>query len=203
MAWRSAALGVRRSLELAHTSLLAGGLPVGSVLLDHDGAVVAEGRNRAYDPPAGEDRLQGSPIAHAEMNALAVVSTDLDLTAMTLWSSQLPCAMCTAACEFVGVGTVRFVAPDPSDPHVRAEPADADNRWVIVATLMFLSGVSAYSGPSAPTIARARVSEPETALLLDAIEPARLRAPTLQQSTAPIWSQVESAAEQRRCRVRR
>lgn len=203
MAWRSAALGVRRSLELAHTSLLAGGLPVGSVLLDHDGAVVAEGRNRAYDPPAGEDRLQGSPIAHAEMNALAVASTDLDLTAMTLWSSQRPGAMCTAACEF-SLESAPSALSLPTRQTARPRRASRRRQpGVIVATLMFLSGVSAYSGPSAPMIARARVSEPETALLLDAIEPARLRAPTLQQSTAPIWSQVESAAEQRRCRLRR
>jgi hypothetical protein len=31
--WSSASLGLRRSLGLAHASLLAGGLPVGSVVL--------------------------------------------------------------------------------------------------------------------------------------------------------------------------
>jgi putative NADH-flavin reductase len=51
-----------------------GGLPVGAVVMGSGGEVVAEGRNRAYDPPGGDDRLQGSPIAHAEMNALARIA---------------------------------------------------------------------------------------------------------------------------------
>jgi tRNA(Arg) A34 adenosine deaminase TadA len=42
--------GLWRSLELAHQSLVGGGLPVGAVLLGADGSVLGEGRNRAYDP---------------------------------------------------------------------------------------------------------------------------------------------------------
>jgi hypothetical protein len=95
--------------------LLAGGLPVGSVLVGSGGEVVAEGRNRAYDPPGGDDRLQGSPIAHAEMNALARVDVGADLSVTTLWSSHRPCAMCAAACE-VGVGLGgRFEGIAPAD----------------------------------------------------------------------------------------
>ena len=58
-------------VELAHLTLLAGGLAVGSVITDGDGRIVAEGRNRAYDPVTGTDPLEGTPLAHAEMNALA------------------------------------------------------------------------------------------------------------------------------------
>ena len=46
-----------RCLELAYESFLAGGLPVGSVITD------GVGRNRAYDPAGGTDRLQRTPIA--------------------------------------------------------------------------------------------------------------------------------------------
>lgn len=52
-----------RCLELAHESFLAGGLPVGSVITDGQGERVGEGRNRAYDPAGGTDRLQRTPIA--------------------------------------------------------------------------------------------------------------------------------------------
>ena len=48
------------------------GWPVGAVVVDDKDRIVAEGRNRAYDAPGGQDRLQRTPIAHAEMNALAV-----------------------------------------------------------------------------------------------------------------------------------
>lgn len=201
--WLEAPLGVRRSLELAHRSLVTGGLPVGSVVTNHSGAIVAEGRNRAYDPPGGDDRLQGSPIAHAEMNALALVATETDLSEMTLWSSHRPCAMCAAACAFTEVGTVRFVAPDPSDPDGGPDPVDADHRWLLVANLLFLAGISAYAGPSATMIVLARSREPETTDLLDAMEPAMLRAPTLPESLAPIWPRLDAAAQQRRRRVGR
>ncbi|UJW32441.1 hypothetical protein L3Q67_01235 [Saccharothrix sp. AJ9571] len=56
------------------------------MVLGPGGDVVAEGRNRAYIPPGGDDLLQGSPIAHAEMNALARIADDADLPTITLWS---------------------------------------------------------------------------------------------------------------------
>jgi tRNA(Arg) A34 adenosine deaminase TadA len=199
-AWLDAELGLRRSLELAHLALVAGGLACGSAIVDRDGAIVAEGRNRAYDPPGGDDRLQGSPVAHAEMNALAAVPTSTDLSVVTLWSSHQPCLMCAAACAFTGVGTVRFVAPDPSDDDGGPDPEGADHPWLITANLMFLSAVSAYSGPAAPMITRARVREPETTGLLDVISPVALRAATLPESLAPAWPQIVAAAQQRRGR---
>lgn len=200
-AWHGAGLGVTRSLELAHQSLLAGGLPVGAVVLGAAGEPVAEGRNRAYDRPGGDDRLQGSPIAHAEMNALARIATGAELSTFTLWSSHRPCLMCTAACEFTGVGTVRFVAPDPSDDRPESGPTGVDGQWLIVANLLFLAGIRAYSGANAPILLRNRDREPETVDLLDTISPRQLRAATLPDALGPIWSHVILAAQRRRHRV--
>jgi tRNA(Arg) A34 adenosine deaminase TadA len=84
------------------------------VIVTSNGERVGEGRNRAYDPAGGTDRLQRTPIAHAEMNALAAISTGTELGDLTLRSSHQPCLTCAAACEFTGVGRVAFVAPDPS-----------------------------------------------------------------------------------------
>ena len=81
--WRQADAALVRCLELAHQSFLAGGLPVGSVIVAPGGGQVSEGRNRAYDPAGGADRLQRTPIAHAEMNALAGIGTGTDLGGMT------------------------------------------------------------------------------------------------------------------------
>jgi tRNA(Arg) A34 adenosine deaminase TadA len=194
-------VGVSRSLELAHRSLVAGGLPVGAVVLDHGGDVVAEGRNRAYDPPGGDERLQGSPIAHAEMNALACVPTSTDLSTMTLWSSHRPCAMCAAACEFTGVGRVRFVAPDPSDGQPGPDPVGVGLHWLVVANLLFLSGVHAYAGASAPIIVSTRLREPETTDLLDAVPQKQLRSATLREALGPIWPEVVRAAQRRQHRI--
>ncbi|RSM85989.1 nucleoside deaminase [Kibdelosporangium aridum] len=201
-AWRDAGLGVTRSLELAYQSLLTGGLPVGAVVIGPGGDIVAEGRNRAYDPPGGDDRLQGSPIAHAEMNALARIAAGADLSATTLWSSHHPCVMCAAACEFTGVGRVRFVAPDPSDGQPGPDPIGVDGPWVIVANLLFLAGIRAYSGASAPILLRARDREPETTDLLDTVVPQQLRTTTLPDALGPIWPHVASAAQRRQHRIR-
>jgi tRNA(Arg) A34 adenosine deaminase TadA len=100
--WRTADAALLRCLELAHQSFLAGGLPVGAVILAPSGERVSEGRNRAYDPAGGTDRLQRTPIAHAEMNVLAGIDTRTELGGMTLWSSHRLCMMCAAACEFTG-----------------------------------------------------------------------------------------------------
>jgi tRNA(Arg) A34 adenosine deaminase TadA len=102
------------ALEGAFEALVAGGLPCGAAISDATGQVVARGRNHAYDPVTGSDVLEGTPLAHAELNALARVPTPRDLSGDTLWSTQQPCAMCTSAIEFCGVGDTRYLAADPA-----------------------------------------------------------------------------------------
>src|SRR5262245_26856896 len=99
--WAALPAGAARALELAHRSLLAGGLAVGAAIVDDTGAVITEGRNRAYDDATGTDPLERTPLAHAEMNALARLDTDTPTGALTLWSTQQPCSMCRAATGFV------------------------------------------------------------------------------------------------------
>src|SRR6266700_7015889 len=79
--------GAWRALERALDALRSGGLPCGSCLVDSDGNVIAEGRNHAYDPVSGSDLLEQTPLAHAELNVLARVSSDRDLGRDTLWST--------------------------------------------------------------------------------------------------------------------
>jgi tRNA(Arg) A34 adenosine deaminase TadA len=198
--WRAAEGALLRCLELAHESFLAGGLPVGSVIIGRDGAAVSQGRNRAYDPVGGPDRLQRTPIAHAEMNALAAVDIAAELDGMTLWSSHRPCLMCAAACEFTGVGRVAFIAPDPSDDDDIKDPDGIEPEWIVLANLLFLSGVAAYSGSSAPMLIRARRREPEVIHLMDITGDATLRRPSLRDALTPVWPEIAAAAAERRNR---
>jgi tRNA(Arg) A34 adenosine deaminase TadA len=209
--WASTYAPVRRSLELAHQALRAGGLPVGAVIVDASANVIAEGRNRCYDPPGGDDPLQGTPLAHAELNALARIATNTDLSTSTLWSTHRPCLMCAAACEFTGVGGVRFLAPDPSDDsadpgsaHPRsAHPETVDDRWAVLANVLFLEGISRYSGPDAPMISRARVREPETAALLATVGPLLFASAELEPALVETWAMIAAAAQARAARRRR
>jgi uncharacterized protein (DUF1810 family)/tRNA(Arg) A34 adenosine deaminase TadA len=200
--WHDADDALLRCLALAHESFLARGLPVGSVIVSPGGARLSEGRNRAYDPAGGADRLQRTPIAHAEMNALAAIATGTDLGEVTLWSSHRPCLMCAAACEFTGVGHVVFIAPDPSDDgdddDHGEDPDGIETEWIVVANLLFLSGVAAYRGPSSPAILRASQREPEVTGLMRAIGDEALRRPALLDCLAPVWPAVRAAAKERR-----
>jgi tRNA(Arg) A34 adenosine deaminase TadA len=161
----------RRALEQAHLALVAGGLPCGAALVDAAGAAVAVGRNCAYDSAADVAVLRGTPLAHAELNVLAAVPTDRDLTADTLWSTQQPCAMCTAAIDFCGVGTTRYLAADPAflgsdDPRagIVADPTIADptlGPWAAVGNAMFLHPSLRSGGPAGERVRRNRAVEPE------------------------------------------
>jgi tRNA(Arg) A34 adenosine deaminase TadA len=191
---------VRRSLEQAYRSLLSGGLAVGSVLTDAEGRVAAEGRNRAYDAPGGADALQGTPLAHAEMNALAVARTEWDVQGFTLWSTQEPCAMCAAAAAFTGVGRVRFLAPDPSDPASTGAGEEGD-EWLITANVLFLQSIANSVGPEHPTLVGNREHEPETAGLVRVDGPSRpAREEGLAEWLRPRWADIAEAAAARRAR---
>jgi tRNA(Arg) A34 adenosine deaminase TadA len=163
--WSELAPPARRSLELAYLSLLSGGLACGAVLTDAAGAIVAEGRNRAYDEPGGREILQGTPLAHAELNVLAAVATDRDLSECTLWSTQEPCPMCAAAAAFTGVGFVNYLAPDPSDdqrPGGSVRGLAADDRWLVAANVLFMLSITRARGLEHSTLVENAEREPET-----------------------------------------
>ena len=157
----------RACVEQAWISLGRRGLPVGAAVALGD-QVVSLGRNRVYDPPGGPDPLQGTPIAHAEMNALASVPHDSDLARCSIWSTHAPCAMCEAAIDFAGLGRVQYLANDPSDEEPvasnRATVGDV-SLWTVVANAMFLHNVAWVGGRDNPIVARYALLEPEIARL--------------------------------------
>jgi cytosine/creatinine deaminase len=75
------------ALEEARTGLREGGLPIGSVLADRNGNIVARGHNL---------RVQsGDPTAHAETVCLRNAGRRRDWSQLTLISTLSPCIMCT------------------------------------------------------------------------------------------------------------
>lgn len=75
------------AIEEAHIGLREGGLPIGSVLADPQGRMVARGHNL---------RVQtGDPTAHAETVCLRNAGRRRDWPDLTLVSTLSPCIMCT------------------------------------------------------------------------------------------------------------
>ncbi|MGV9635527.1 nucleoside deaminase [Nocardia rhamnosiphila] len=102
----------RLTLEQGWEAFRAGNPPVGAVITDAEGAVVALGRSRFRDADGPSGQLAGTALAHAEVNALAQLAPG-DNTALALWSSLEPCPLCAAAAMISRCGRVRFLAADP------------------------------------------------------------------------------------------
>jgi len=83
-AWRDwMTLAVRQ----AEKSWAEGGIPIGSVLVDGGGEVVAEGHN---------ERVQtGDPTAHAEVVCIRRAGRRRDWRELSLVSTLSPCSMCS------------------------------------------------------------------------------------------------------------
>jgi len=78
---------LQEALEEARRGLAEGGLPIGSVLADAAGHIVARGHNL---------RVQGGdPTAHAETVCLRNAGRRRDWSELTLVSTLSPCIMCT------------------------------------------------------------------------------------------------------------
>src|SRR3984885_10622468 len=78
---------LREALEEARIGLRGHGLPIGSVLADRNGRIVARGHNL---------RVQtGDPTAHAETVCLRNAGRRRDWHELTIVSTLSPCIMCT------------------------------------------------------------------------------------------------------------
>jgi len=118
----------RETLLLGWQAYAAGTIPVGAVVADETGKVVARGRNRIFDGPA-EGQLGGTRLAHAEINALAGLRADRHYQDWTLYSLLEPCALCVGAAQAVRIGAVRYAARDPWGGATGSPPATEDFRW--------------------------------------------------------------------------
>lgn len=83
---------MRRALELAQQAGSSGEIPIGAVIVNPEGAIIASGFNSRE---ASHD-----PTAHAEIVALRAAGEALQdwrLTNMTMYVTLEPCPMCAGA----------------------------------------------------------------------------------------------------------
>jgi tRNA(adenine34) deaminase len=99
---------MRLALAQAVQAKELGEVPVGAVLLDADGQLLATGFNRTI--------VDHDPTAHAEIVALraaARAAQNYRLPGATLYVTLEPCAMCLGAMLHARVGRIVFAAADP------------------------------------------------------------------------------------------
>lgn len=121
---------MRRAIALAREAKECGNAPFGAVLVGWDGTVLAEGRNTAT--------TDGDVTGHAETNLVRSSPRSIGAAAFaasTLYSSAEPCAMCSGAIFWAGIGRVVFgiganriyemFLPDEENPVMRLSCRDA------------------------------------------------------------------------------
>lgn len=149
--------------------------------------------------------MQHNRLAHAELNAIALLPTETDHAPLTLWTTQHPCSICAAAIAFVGIGAVRFIADDPSDDSSPAQIAATragvpyaalgDPLWWTIANLLFLYNSAVQSGAQAGNLRANRDRYPALiALTLDLARGDALGAAARAGTTLPLALESHYAA---------
>ncbi|MDP9144759.1 MAG: nucleoside deaminase [Actinomycetota bacterium] len=98
---------MREALKAADEAAGSGDVPVGAVLLDAAGTVVAVDRNRREE--------LSDPTAHAEILVISARAREIDdwrLTGHTLVVTLEPCAMCAGAAVLARLERIVYGAPD-------------------------------------------------------------------------------------------
>lgn len=115
---------LRRAIELAAASRAAGNHPFGSILVDADGNVLLEAENTIF--------TEHDCTLHAELNLVRAAVAKYgpeQLAGCTLYASTEPCAMCSGAIFWAGIGRVVFglssaslgeIVPDPTGAYTLA-----------------------------------------------------------------------------------
>lgn len=95
---------LRAAIAEAGKAKALGRHPFGSIVVDAAGNVVARAGNNSMPP-------EGDPTQHAELRAAAAAFGVLGqegMAAATLYTSAEPCAMCSGAAYWTGVGRVVY-----------------------------------------------------------------------------------------------
>jgi tRNA(adenine34) deaminase len=102
------AAAMREALDEARAAMSTDDVPIGAVVLDPSGVVIAHGRNRR--------EADADPSAHAEMIALreaAAARGEWRLGGCTLVVTLEPCTMCAGAVTAARLARVVYGAEDP------------------------------------------------------------------------------------------
>ena len=102
---------------LARQAAEEGEVPVGALVIDESGEIVAEGRNASIG--------SSDPTAHAEIMAIRAAARKLGnyrLTGLSLFVTLEPCAMCAAAMSHARIARLVYGAADPKGGAVESGP---------------------------------------------------------------------------------
>ncbi|WP_138497794.1 tRNA adenosine(34) deaminase TadA [Nostoc sp. PA-18-2419] len=125
-----------RALELAKSAADAGEIPIGAVIIDSTGNLLAQGENRK--------ERDKDPTAHAEILALkraAITLQNWHLNDCTLYVTLEPCPMCAGAIVQARLGELVYGVDDTKTGAVRTvinipDSAASNHRLQIIGGIL-------------------------------------------------------------------
>jgi len=115
VAWSGVPTLWQKAFELAWQTFQEGSNPIGALIADASGTVVATGKSAVRAPVSGV-KLAHCEIAHAEVNALMQLDNRLHSkrrsAQYTLYSTLEPCPLCMSALYMSDVKSLSFAATD-------------------------------------------------------------------------------------------
>ena len=115
--WSDFSTAWQAALEETWAAFVKGSYPIGAAITDANGEIIARGRNHIND----RDGLRGQQVggvqfAHAELNALLVLPSDMkpeDLHAAHIYTTVEPCPLCVGAIYMSGIRNIHYASRDP------------------------------------------------------------------------------------------
>ena len=103
----------QEAFALAWNAFCAGTVPVGCVIVDHHGEIVARGQNAIFDSSSSSP-LAGTNLAHAEMIALSQLKKNEhpEIKGYSLCTTLEPCPMCFGAAVMMGIRQIHYAGRD-------------------------------------------------------------------------------------------
>ncbi|NJO43202.1 MAG: nucleoside deaminase [Cyanobacteria bacterium CRU_2_1] len=125
-----------RAIALAASAGAAGEVPVGAVIVNAAGELIAEGENRR--------ERDHDPTAHAEILALRTAGQHLQtwhLETCTLYVTLEPCPMCAGAIIQARLGQLIYGAHDPKTGAIRTvanlpDSACSNHRLSVISGIL-------------------------------------------------------------------
>jgi tRNA(Arg) A34 adenosine deaminase TadA len=108
---------LRRALRAAEQSRADGRHPFAALVVGAEGEVISEAGNNSLPP-------DGDPTQHAELRAAQLAArsaTPEALAAATLYTSAEPCAMCSGAIYWCGIGRVVYALSEERLLHLTGD----------------------------------------------------------------------------------
>lgn len=111
--WSDLSLPWQAALEQAWEAWCCGCIPIGCVIANPAGEIVARGRNRIDEHIAPPRQVCDSQLAHAELNALLSAPNPLpNRHECTLYTTMEPCPLCMGALYMSGVRGLHYACRD-------------------------------------------------------------------------------------------